>query len=53
MDAQVTVESFRCMACGHAFEERVERGEDKERACPKCRSNSVRHLKGQGAPAKE
>lgn len=53
MDAQATVEAFRCMACGHAFELRVVRGEDEERACPRCRSNSIRHLKGQAAPAKE
>jgi hypothetical protein len=34
------------MACGHEYEEEVERGEDKERSCPKCRSNSIRHTKG-------
>lgn len=42
-----SVESFRCMACGHTYEESVEKGEDKERSCPRCRSNSVRHLKKQ------
>ncbi len=36
---------FRCMACGHEYEEEVKEGEDKERSCPKCRSNSIRHLK--------
>ena len=40
-----TIETFRCMACGHEYEEKVETGEDKERGCPKCRSNSIRHLK--------
>ena len=39
-------ETFRCLACGHQYQETVERGEDKERTCPKCRSNSIRHLKG-------
>jgi predicted Zn-ribbon and HTH transcriptional regulator len=43
--ATVTVETFRCMACGHEYEEKVGKGEDKERTCPKCRSNSIRHLK--------
>ena len=36
---------LRCMMCGHGFQERLEPGEDKERSCPKCRSNSIRHLK--------
>jgi len=40
-----TVETFRCMMCGHEYEELVEPAEDKERSCPKCRSNSIRHLK--------
>jgi len=40
------------MACGHEYEETVEKGEDKERACPRCRSNSIRRLKKVGA-AKE
>ncbi len=50
---EATIETFRCMACGHEYQERVERGDDKERACPDCRSNSVRHLRGKGAPVKE
>jgi len=34
--------------------EKVERGEDKERSCPRCRSNSIRHLKNVAeAAAKE
>jgi predicted Zn-ribbon and HTH transcriptional regulator len=43
--ATVNVETFRCMACGHEYEEKVEKGDDKERTCPKCRSNSIRHLR--------
>ena len=45
-----TIERFRCMMCGHEFQEGVEKGEDKERTCPKCRSNSIRHLKKKPAP---
>ncbi len=33
------------MMCGHEYTEKVEKGEDKERSCPKCRSNSIRHLR--------
>ena len=40
-----TSETFRCMMCGHEYQEMVEKGEDKERSCSKCRSNSIRHLK--------
>ena len=40
-----SLKPFRCMMCGHDWEEAVERGEDKERACPQCRSNSVRALR--------
>ncbi len=43
--AAKTLETFRCMMCGHEYQEPVEPGEDKERSCPKCRSNSIRHLK--------
>jgi predicted Zn-ribbon and HTH transcriptional regulator len=46
----VTIENFRCMLCGHEYEEKVEKGEDKERSCPKCRSNSIRHLKKKKTP---
>ena len=45
-----TLETFRCMMCGYEYQEGFEKGEDKERACPKCRSNSIRHLKPQRAP---
>jgi putative FmdB family regulatory protein len=43
---------FRCMMCGHEYEEQVEEGEDKERSCPQCRSNSIRHILKRGS-AKE
>jgi hypothetical protein len=38
------------MMCGYEYEEVVERGEDVERTCSQCRSNSIRHLK-KGAAA--
>ena len=44
--ATTTMGSFRCMMCGHEYEEKSIKGEDVERSCPKCRSNSIRHLKG-------
>ena len=47
-----TLETFRCMMCGHEYEDRVEKGEDKERSCPKCRSNSIRQLRKKAPPAK-
>ena len=50
MATAITLERFRCMMCGHDYEEPVEKGEDKERSCPRCRSNSVRHLKKKPAP---
>ena len=46
-----TLEKFRCMMCGHEFEERVEPDEDRERSCPRCRSNSIRQLKKKGDEA--
>ena len=36
---------LRCMMCGHDYSEKLEQGEDKERSCPKCRSNSIRQMK--------
>ena len=41
----VTMERFRCMMCGHEYADKVVAGEDVERSCPKCRSNSIRVLK--------
>jgi hypothetical protein len=37
------------MMCGHQYQEPVQKGEDKERSCPKCRSNSIRHLRKKAA----
>jgi putative FmdB family regulatory protein len=48
-----TLETFHCMACGHEFQERVEPDEDKERSCPRCRSNSIRQLRSRKHVAKE
>jgi predicted Zn-ribbon and HTH transcriptional regulator len=45
------VQTFRCMMCGYEYEEPGEKAEDKERSCPKCRSNSIRHLKPKRPPA--
>lgn len=42
------VQYLRCMMCGYEYEELIEQGEDRERTCPKCRSNSIRHLKKKG-----
>ncbi len=42
---------LHCMACGHDYQESVEPGEDRERTCPRCRSNSIRHLKKPPAAA--
>jgi DNA-directed RNA polymerase subunit RPC12/RpoP len=47
----VRIETFRCMMCGHEYREKVEEDEDKERACPKCRSNSIRRLEARGSSA--
>jgi predicted Zn-ribbon and HTH transcriptional regulator len=48
-----SVETFRCMMCGHEYQETADKDEDKERTCPKCRSNSIRHLKAKATPGKE
>ena len=40
-----TLQSFRCMMCGHDYQEIADLEEDRERSCPRCRSNSIRHLK--------
>jgi hypothetical protein len=39
--------------CGYEFQELVEKGEDKERSCAKCRSNSIRRLKPPRPVARE
>jgi DNA-directed RNA polymerase subunit RPC12/RpoP len=38
------------MRCGHEFVQTW--GDRDERMCPKCRSNSVRKLKGKPKPTK-
>jgi predicted Zn-ribbon and HTH transcriptional regulator len=43
--ATTEMASLRCMMCGHEYQEKVVKGEDVERSCPKCRSNSIRQLK--------
>jgi putative FmdB family regulatory protein len=48
-----TLEDFKCMMCGHQYQDMVEQDEDKERSCPKCRSNSIRHLKKKKKKAEE
>ena len=53
MSVVTTIEKFRCMMCGYEYEEKVVKGEDKERSCPKCKSNSIRHLKKRGAGKEE
>jgi predicted Zn-ribbon and HTH transcriptional regulator len=47
---KATVETFRCMMCGHEYQEKVDEKGDKERSCPKCRSNSIRHLRKKSPP---
>jgi hypothetical protein len=39
------------MMCGWQYQELAEKAEEKERSCPKCRSNSIRLLKPKRAPA--
>ena len=46
----MAIEYFRCMMCGHDWEDEVKKDEDVERSCPKCRSNSVRHFKAKPQP---
>jgi DNA-directed RNA polymerase subunit RPC12/RpoP len=35
---------FKCLRCGHEFKGPYQKGVSKERACPKCGSNSVRPM---------
>jgi putative FmdB family regulatory protein len=39
-----TLTSFRCMMCGNEYQEMADPEEDRERSCPRCRSNSIRQL---------
>ena len=45
---------YRCLRCGHEYPEFFDPGAPLvERACPKCRSNSVRRLRpGKGEEKK-
>ena len=38
------VGQFKCLRCGHIFEDKYTPNVPQERACPKCASNSVRRL---------
>jgi DNA-directed RNA polymerase subunit RPC12/RpoP len=41
-----TKATFRCLRCGNEFQEPFDpKAPLVERACPKCKSNSVRRLK--------
>jgi DNA-directed RNA polymerase subunit RPC12/RpoP len=40
-----TLETFTCLRCGHSFQDKHDPKVPKERACPKCNSNSIRLVK--------
>ena len=46
----IVAEYLRCLACFHEYTENVEKGVDRERTCPKCRSNSIRVVKAPKQP---
>jgi putative FmdB family regulatory protein len=48
-----TLQAFRCMMCGHEYQELADLEEDKERSCPRCRSNSIRYLRKKAAAREE
>ncbi len=35
---------FKCLRCGHEYEDKYTPGLAQERSCPNCGSNSVRRL---------
>jgi DNA-directed RNA polymerase subunit RPC12/RpoP len=35
---------FKCLRCGNEFKAPYTKGQVEERSCPKCGSNSVRHV---------
>jgi len=37
--------NFKCLRCGHEFTDNYDPKTMKERACPKCGSNSIRRIK--------
>lgn len=45
---------YKCLRCGHEYTEFFDpQAALVERACPKCRSNSVRRLKPAGSAGKK
>jgi predicted nucleic acid-binding Zn-ribbon protein len=36
--------NFKCLRCGHSYEDKYTPRVPQERSCPKCGSNSVRRL---------
>ncbi len=36
---------FKCLRCGHEFIVPYDKDKPQERACPNCKSNSVRRIK--------
>jgi predicted nucleic acid-binding Zn-ribbon protein len=41
--------NFKCLRCGHIYQDNFTPGIVLERTCPKCASNSVRRLKDKPA----
>lgn len=35
---------FKCLRCGHEYDDKYTPGTPQERSCPQCGSNSVRRL---------
>jgi len=40
-----TMETFKCLRCGHTFQDKYDAKVLKERSCPRCNSNSIRLMK--------
>jgi predicted nucleic acid-binding Zn-ribbon protein len=36
--------NFKCLRCGHEYQDKFTAGVPQERSCPKCGSNSVRRI---------
>ena len=47
--------NFKCLRCGHEFEDPWTKEDDHEVSCPQCKSNSCRRLKDKkkAAPAEK
>jgi len=39
------IADFKCLRCGHEFKDTYDPKVMRERACPKCMSNSIRRMK--------